>query len=485
MTVAGTTARVMIGASMIAAMPARAQTADDVAQLRAAMERMQARIDTLERRLAEHNASAPTAAAPAVAAMIEAAPAAPPRTAGSPVTVAQAAAPPAGSPPIASQGAPAGTGGNGFRIGATDFKIAGFVKGDLLFSRYSAGDGATNVLGRDFALAQSVPVGGPRGSGLLADAHAKQSRIGLQTSTPLPGGPLTTLIEMDSQVQSPPAGGERALNPYTLGLRRAVFGYRGLAAGQDWSTFQFVGALPETADFLGVTEGTVFVRQMVARYTHQFGDGWSAAVSIENPETVTAPVNAAALTDHDDDSLPDLAARIGWKRNGAELSLAGVLRAMRANPGGTGDAATAAGWGLSIAGIAPVATGKGDDIRFMLTGGRGIGRYVGVSFTPDAIYDVAGADLEPVGMTAGFAAFRHFWAPNLRSTATGSYQRADNPAGTSPLLNRLAYSVAANLFWTPLPRLDLGVEFRHTYRELKSGASGALDRLQFTVKQGF
>jgi len=355
----------------------------------------------------------------------------------------------------------------------------------MLFSNYSAGAGATNVLGRDFALAQSVPVGGTRGSGLLTDAHAKQSRVALQTSTPLPGGPMTTLIEMDFQVQAPPAGTERALNPYTLGLRRAVLGYRGFAAGQDWSTFQFVGALPETADFLGVTEGTVFVRQMVARYTQALGNGLSASVSLENPETVTASWTAATLSDHDDDSLPDLATRIGWKRDGAELSLAGVVRAMRANPGGTGRAATATGWGLSIAGVTPVATGKGDDIRFMFTGGRGVGRYVGVSFTPDAIYDVAAADLDPVGLTAGFAAYRQFWSPKLRSTVMGSYQRADNPAGSSPLLNKLAYSVAANLFWSPLPKLDIGAEFRHTYRALDSGASGTLDRLQFTVKQGF
>ncbi|WP_267347071.1 DcaP family trimeric outer membrane transporter [Sphingomonas sp. GM_Shp_2] len=470
---------------MLLPMPAGAQAVaeDDLTRLRAAMQAMQARIDQLERRLAAPAMMAPTSA-PAVAPRVVAAS---PTSGGvqSPDVTARTVSPPAGSASVASQGAPAGTGGNGFRIGATDFKIAGFVKGDMLFSRYSAGDSATNVLGRDFALAQSVPVGGVRASGLLTDAHAKQSRLGFQTSTPLAGSPMTTLIEMDFQVQSPPAGTERALNPYTFGLRRAVLGYRGFAAGQDWSTFQFVGALPETADFLGVTEGTVFVRQMVARYTQAFGRGWSASVSIENPETVTVSRTAATLSDHDDDSLPDLAARVGWKGDGAELSLAGVLRAMRANPGGTGAAATAAGWGLSIAGVASLPTGKGDDVRFMLSGGRGVGRYVGVSFTPDAVYDVATAELDPVGMTAGFAAYRHYWTTKLRSTAMGSYQRANNPLGTSPLLNRLAYSVAANLFWSPLPKLDLGAEFRHTYRELESGVSGTLDRLQFTVKQGF
>lgn len=467
---------VVLGAWMGAAMPAQAQSADDMAQLRATM---QARIEQLERRLAERPPVA-EAAPPPVRAAIAAS-----GTTGPAPVPAQAVAPPAGSPSIASQGAPAGTAGTGFRIGSTEFKIAGFIKGDMLFSRYSAGDGATNVLGRDFALAQSVPVGGARSSGLLTDAHAKQSRLAIQTSTPLAGGPMTTLIEMDFQVQPPPAGTERALNPYTLGLRRAVLGYRGFAAGQDWSTFQFVGALPETADFLGVTEGTVFVRQMVARYTRTLAGGWSASVSLENPETVTVPTGNAVLSDHDDDSLPDIAARIGWKGEGGELSLAGVLRAMRVNPGGTEEAATAAGWGVSVAGVASLPTGKGDDVRFMLTGGRGVGRYVGVNFTPDAVYDAARADLDPVGLVAGFTAYRHFWTPKLRSTAMGSYQRAYNAAGASPMLNELAYSVAANLFWSPLPKLDLGAEFRHTYRELAGGASGTLDRLQFTVKQGF
>lgn len=479
---------VAIGATMAMASPAQAQDAQELKELRATMQAMQARIDQLERRLAQGAPAGPATPAPAagVPAPVATATASGAAVRGPDRPAAQAALPPpAGSPSLASQGAPTGTAGNGFRIGSTDFKIAGFVKGDLLFSRYGAGDGATNVLGRDFALIQSIPVGGARSSGLLTDAHAKQSRLGFQTSTPLPGGPMTTLIEMDFQVQPPPAGTERALNPYTFGLRRAVLGYRGFAAGQDWSSFQFVGALPETADFLGVTEGTVFVRQMVARYTHQFAGGWSASVSIENPETVTAPRTAAALTDHDDDSLPDLAARIGWKRDRTEVSFAGVLRAMRTNPGDTGTAANATGWGLSVAGILPMPAGKGDDLRFMLTGGRGVGRYVGVNFTPDAIYDVPTADLDPVGLTAGFVAYRHLWAPTLRSTLMGSYQRAYNPAGASPLLNRLGYSVAANLFWSPFAKLDLGVEFRHSHRELESDASGTLDRLQFTVKQGF
>lgn len=486
MTMARGATRAAIGAWMMAAVPAQCQTMEDLTQLRAAMQVMQARIDQLERRLAERPGEAAATTPAATVAQAPAVAAAPAATvAQAPEVAAQTVKPPAGSPPVASQGAPAGTAGEGFRIGGTDFRIAGFVKVDLLFSRYGAGDGATNALGRDFALVQSIPVGGTHSSGLLTDAHAKQSRLAFQTSTPLPGGPMTTLIEMDFQVQSPPAGSERAINPYTFGLRRAVIGYRGFAAGQDWSTFQFVGALPETADFLGVTEGTVFVRQMVARYTRKFAGGWSASVAIENPETVTAPRDSATLSDHDDDRLPDLAARIGWKRDRSELSFAGVLRGLRANPGGGDAAASAVGWGLSIAGVLPAPTGDRDDIRFMLTGGRGLGRYVGVSFTPDAIHDVGAADLDPVGLTAGFVAYRHFWTSNLRSTVMGSYQWAYNPPGTAPRLNRLAYSVAANLFWSPLPRLDLGGEFRHSYRELANHASGTLDRLQFTIKQGF
>ncbi|KQM27499.1 hypothetical protein ASE57_10700 [Sphingomonas sp. Leaf11] len=453
--------------------PAAAQTAADYQALRNKVDELQRQLDTVQRALAAAapimvaTASPPAAAAPA------------PQAAHDPLPR------PAGAPPVTAQGGPSTLpAGYGFRIGETSFRISGFIKGDLIFSRYGDGDTATNPLGRELSLPQSIPVGGRR-SGILADASAKQSRIAFQTATPVGNTTLTTLIEADFQVAPAVSGGERALNPYTFGLRRAVAGYGGFAVGQDWSNFQYVAALPETADFVGVTDGTVLVRQMLLRYSRPIGSGWTVSASIENPETVSAMAGAPALSDNDDDSLPDLTGQLLWSAKGASLSLAGLLRSMRVDPANGRSAATARGYGVSLAGIAPLPTGKGDDVRFMMTGGHGIGRYVGANVAPDAIYDPAEDRLLPVSLLAGFVGVRHYWTGTLRSTWMGSFQRIWSPASASALSTRQVWDTAINLFVSPLPRLDIGVEARLSHRELINGSTGTLDRLHFTVKQGF
>ncbi len=42
---------------------------------------------------------------------------------------------------------------------------------------------------------------------------------------------------------------------------KAYVSWNNWLAGQTWSNFQDVAALPDAVDFVGVTDGTVFVRQ--------------------------------------------------------------------------------------------------------------------------------------------------------------------------------------------------------------------------------
>ena len=51
--------------------------------------------------------------------------------------------------------------------------------------------------------------------------------------------------------------------------------------------------------------------------------------------------------------------------------------------------------------------------------------------------------------------------------------------------NDKAWSLAANLFWSPVKALDLGVEYRHGERELLNGLAGQLNRLEFAAKYNF
>ncbi len=48
-----------------------------------------------------------------------------------------------------------------------------------------------------------------------------------------------------------------------------------------------------------------------------------------------------------------------------------------------------------------------------------------------------------------------------------------------------AQSFHANLVWSPLPKLDLGVEYIFANREIESGEDGDLNRFQFSAKYAY
>ena len=92
-------------------------------------------------------------------------------------------------------------------------------------------------------------------------------------------------------------------------------------------------------------------------------------------------------------------------------------------------------------------------------------------------------------MFAAFAAARFALNPQWRVNVMGSYQHVtyDNSLSLASLaaFNKQAWSLAGNLFYSPVRNVDLGLEYRHGDRELVSGASGQLDRVEFAVKYSF
>lgn len=368
----------------------------------------------------------------------------------------------------------------GMRVGDSTVKITGFVKAEALMSDF--GDGAVPTgLVRDFYLPSAIPVGAPGAAqDFVTDAHVKQSRIMLTATTPVAGTTVTTYVEGDFQTSAGTQGSERTTNGYNFAIRRAYIGFGDWLFGQDWSTFQNVATLPETPDFIGPTEGTVFVRQPLVRFTAKIDDKSNFQFALENPETASVTPASATLVENDFDQLPDLIARYNVKTDFGDFTVAGLVRQLRVASGASDESET--GWGLSASG--KIKVGAEDDIRLMLTHGEGIGRYVGLNFAADASNTATG--FEAIGVTAGFAAYRHVWAKDLRSTLTYSFQNVDNKTGVSPTqANDSAWSAAVNLFYSPLKGVDLGVEYRHGERELFNGQSGDLDRLHFVAKRTF
>ncbi|MBB87699.1 MAG: porin [Xanthomonadales bacterium] len=346
------------------------------------------------------------------------------------------------------------------QVGSTTVSIKGYIKLDAMITDYEARPAASlEPLGRDYYVGpRGVPLDDGSGGVTLYDMHAKQTRLIVGTATALDNGQtIKTHLEVD--FQNSDAGNESISNSYQPRLRQAYFTYGNWLFGQAWSTFQNVGALPETLDFIGPTESTVFIRQPMVRYT-----AGAVQIALENPESRIAGDGTT-----DDNSLPDIALR--W--NVGPLVIAGLLRSIESqDPGGVDDSVV--GGGVSVSG--KFAVGR-DDIKFMATTGTGLGRYLGVLANFDAEVDGNG-DLEAIDSTAAFLAYRHFWTSKTRSSLVYGFFDGDGDVES-------ASSIHVNLLHSLTSSLTTGIELMHAEREMATGAEGAMDRLQFSAKYAF
>lgn len=395
------------------------------------------------------------------------------------------------SPPAASPATASPAGRAEYKVGETQFGFKGYVKLDAIASQFSAGEVGRTV-GRDFYVPNQIPVFGGAGatagangkSRQFVDLHAKQTRFIVTTETPTGGEhSLKGHIEMDflGSVQ----GDERISNGYSPELRQAFFSYGPWMAGQAWTTFQDLGVLPETADFVGSSDGAVFGRQPQLRYTR---GPWQLA--IENSQTVTGGSTAnagstAAPLESNDNVAPDLIARYTHKARWGHMSSAALLRQLRVkNAAGArniGDSKT--GYGLSLSG--KVKVGQTDDIRFMLTHGDGIGRYLSLNSSNDATLNTVTGELDLIGISAGYVTYRHVWNDKLRSNIQLAVFSADNPDAITADATKKVTSGLINVMYAVNPKLDVGVEGLHATRKVEGGAEGDLDRLHFTARYNF
>jgi hypothetical protein len=382
------------------------------------------------------------------------------------------------------------------KVGEVEVTYGGFVKLDVLYSYFSDGDVASLDQGRDFFRPSSIPVAG---SALAEDAHAfldfhaKDSRFFFKTKSQVADHELAGNIELD--FRSVPGGASEVVtNAYTPRMRRAYLTYDAWLLGQEWTLLRNLDAHPDHLDDLrGPTEALVIVRQPTIRFT--LGN---FQVALENAETNllprtgtlngTTPVTATFVTG--DSDTPDVTARYNYKPSFGAFSVAAVVRQLSADNAATGGDApnnaadgTAVAWALNVSGKLP-AFGQ-DDVRFALTGGDGVGRYVGLATIADAVVD-ADNGLEPIAAYAGYLSYRRVWSARWRSTATIAALVADNPAElTGSGVTHAVESVHANLLYSPVDKLTFGVEAMHAVRELESGQDGALSRLQFSSKYEF
>jgi hypothetical protein len=366
----------------------------------------------------------------------------------------------------------------------TAFSYGGFIKLDAMVTDTSDGKIADGSSGRLFYLPGTIPVAGNDvgGGDPYTDFHAQFSRFWFSADrTTDTGDKFKAYIEADffGGGSNALAGNETATNTYAVTLRQAYVSWNNWLAGQTWSNFQDVAALPDAVDFVGTTDGTIFVRQAQLRYTQ---GPWS--FSLENPQTtVTSYLNSSGRFNTGDNIAPDLTARWLTKGDWGHFTVAALLRQFKYENLATGQDETAGGAALSVSGKFNL--GDNDDIRYAVNGGQGIGRYLAFGLGTDTV-QAADGSLEALDGYGGFVAWRHAFSPKLRSNLMYAAAQFDNdPLLTGYGVTERAQSWHANLIYSPFPKLDIGAELSWGQRQLEDDREGDLRRLQTTVKFNF
>ncbi|QCU72763.1 hypothetical protein E5843_13965 [Luteimonas yindakuii] len=359
----------------------------------------------------------------------------------------------------------------------TVFTVGGMIRMDAMATKTTDGDIAKGSAGRDFYVPGAIPVGG-NGPETYSDAHLKFSRLWLDASTTLDSGDrLAARLELDFFGGS--LGNTAATNTYGATLRHAYVSWNNWLAGQTWSNFMDTAALIDAVDFVGPTDAVVFVRQPQLRYTN---GPW--AVSLESPETTVQPLNGAPrVIGGDNSAMPDVIARYTHKADWGHFSVAGMARQLKYEPVAGADS-TDTGYGATVSGL--VKMGDATDLRYQLTGGDGIGRYIGLAtIQQDAMLDTSG-DIDALGGWAGYVGLRHVFNPRVRGNLYHARSQWGNEiAWTGTGVTSKVQSWHANLIWTPYPKLDLGVEAIWGERTLESGVDGELIRLHTMARYSF
>ena len=364
-------------------------------------------------------------------------------------------------------------------FGNTEISVGGYLKLDAIATQTSGGQiagGSAAVasnIGREFYVPSLTPTGSSDESANV-DMHARQTRLFAKTVTGLDNGKqVKGYFEID--FMSTPVGDERITNGYAPELRHASFTYDKLTFGQTWSTYMDTAVLPDSLDFIGNTDGAVFVRQGQVRLS-----SGNFQFAIENPQTTLTPSPNGARVISDDNALPDVVARYNHAASWGSLSGMLLLRELSYESATAGVNDSTYGYGLGV--NAKVNLPGGDDLRLTVNHGEGLGRYVALNASNDAVVTASG-NLEAIGLTAWAAAYRHNWTPKWRSSLILSQLLVDNDTvATGGAAIRHSQSVSANLIKQVADKLSLGVEVRHANLELESGADGDLNRLQFSAR---
>jgi hypothetical protein len=268
----------------------------------------------------------------------------------------------------------------------------------------------------------------------------------------------------------------------TFNLDRAFVNFGGLTAGRVSSYFDFY-----TNDY---NYGTIFVSDTSINafaYTLKFGSGFSATVSLEDPierrlyNFPNGPDFPGYPLTRAGSIMPDVVGQLLLEQEWGKAQVSLALRQIRSEdlfPGFPFNEFPDTEYGYAVQGGLQVKLpmiAEGDQLWLQGGYSRGALTYLGfgntssgdISLNQTDVFVNRFGDLELAQGWTATALFLHYWTPQWRSAAFGSYGAINYhdgavfpaPAGGSfGFIDTKDWRVGANLAWVPISGFYIGVE---------------------------
>jgi hypothetical protein len=264
-----------------------------------------------------------------------------------------------------------------------------------------------------------------------------------------------------------------------LTLDEAFIQLGGFVVGRTASYFQFYtgdnwGAVLDEG-FADYGETNLFA------YTAQFGNGFSASLSVENGDEKRGTILGAAsgpflfTNYYGGHKVPDFVANLRVDQGWGSAQLMGAVHhvygtAVTGVTGGKGKMGWALGAGATF-NLPMIAAG--DSFSLQASYASGAVGYVssawgdGTIGITDAAYNATGGLKLSTAWGIG-GGFTHFWTPAVSTSLTASYNKLDQALSNNDFADT---NVQGNLVWRPVSGLSTGIELEYRNRNFKA-ASG-------------
>ena len=349
-------------------------------------------------------------------------------------------------------------------------RIGGYAKLDMIYDTHSIGS-------PDAFATAAIPVPAPHDNSGNFNLQARQTRFSLDIRRPtIFDETLRFYFENDFY-----GGGN---GQYGFRLRQAYGQLGNTYAGFGWSSFTDVDAIPDTLDFAGPNSVIATRRAGIHQFFH-LGETSSLTLAAEQPVSEIRSIDPSVNV-HGTQHAPDVIVAARTEQSWGHLQLGGVVRQLGYSDYVESQRMVTGGAQLTGSFKVGSFASYNDLLMFGLNWGKGIARYLN---------DLGGANLDAVVGEDGklhvltewgaYAGYTHYWSESWRSNLVYGVLRMPHSSLLTAGDFHDSHYGAANLLWTPVPTLTVGLELLHGRLEVQDNRYNTDTRIQGSLQYSF